>query len=40
MGKPKITKFFKEFFLVNAILFLVYFVITTVVGMFFGDATI
>ncbi len=40
MSKPKITRFFKEFFIPNAILFVVYLVITTVVGMFFGNATL
>lgn len=40
MSKPKITRFFKDFFITNAILFVVYLVITTVVGMFFGNATL
>ena len=40
MNKPKITKFFKDFFIPNVILYLVYLVLTTVVGMFFGNATL
>lgn len=40
MNKPKITSFFKNFFIINAILFVIYLAVTTIVGMFFGDATI
>ena len=40
MNKPKITSFFKDFFITNAILFVIYLAVTTVVGMFFGNATI
>ncbi len=40
MSKPKITRFFKDFFIPNAILFVVYLVSTTAVSMFFGNATL
>lgn len=40
MDKPKITRFFKDFFIPNAILFVAYLVLTTVVRMFFGNATL
>ena len=40
MSKPKMTSFLKDFIIVNAILFGVYLVITTVVTMFFGEAVL
>ncbi len=40
MNKPKITRFFKDFFIPNAILFVAYLAITTVIRMFFGNATL
>lgn len=38
MIKPSVKSFLREFFLFNAILFVVYFAITKVISMFFGSA--
>ncbi len=40
MSKPNLKSFLKEFFIINAILFVIYLALTTVVGMFFGDAVL
>lgn len=40
MSKPNLKSFLKEFFLINAILFVIYLALTTVVGMFFGGAVL
>ena len=40
MDKPSLKTFLKEFFIINAILFVVYLALTTVVGMFFGGAVL
>lgn len=40
MDKPSLKSFLKEFFIINAILFVVYLALTTVVGMFFGGAVL
>lgn len=40
MSKPNLKSFLKDFFLVNVIIYVVYLAITTVVGMFFGDAVL
>ena len=40
MNKPKITAFLKEFFIPNVIFFFAYLLVTTLVNMFFGNATL
>ena len=40
MNKPKITAFLKEFFIPNAVFYFAYLLVTTLVNMFFGNATL
>ena len=40
MKKPKITAFLKEFFIPNAVFYFAYLLVTTLVNMFFGNATL
>lgn len=40
MNKPKITAFLKEFFIPNVVFYFAYLLVTTLVNMFFGNATL
>ena len=40
MNKPKLTAFLKEFFIPNVAFFFAYILVTTLVNMFFGNATL
>lgn len=40
MNKPKLTAFLKEFFIPNVVFFFAYILVTTLVNMFFGNATL
>ena len=40
MNKPKFTAFLKEFFIPNAVFYFAYLLVTTLVNMFFGNATL
>ena len=40
MNKPKITAFLKEFFIPNVVFYFAYLLVTTLVSMFFGNATL
>ena len=40
MNKPKITAFLKEYFIPNVVFYFAYLLVTTLVSMFFGNATL
>ena len=40
MNKPKLTAFLKDFFIPNAVFYFAYLLVTTLVNMFFGNATL
>ena len=40
MNKPKITAFLKEYFIPNVVFYFAYLLVTTLVNMFFGNATL